>query len=91
VHHPSDAIGTEARVKQVDSTVLAVDFRSPAQLLDGKRCAALLGISQRSWQRLVATGAAPAKVSGLGGSLARWRLADLEAFVARLPAAKRAA
>ena len=52
---------------------------SPA-MLDVKGCAALLGISVRSWQRLVEHGEAPKPVKI--GKSSRWLRSDVEAFVA---------
>lgn len=56
-----------------------------APLLVGrKEAAAMLGVSLRSFLRLVERGVAPAPVRL--GRLTRWRVADLEAFAARLTA-----
>lgn len=49
-------------------------------MLDVKACAALLGISVRSWQRLVERGEAP-KPTKIGKS-SRWRRSDVEAYIA---------
>jgi excisionase family DNA binding protein len=62
---------------------------APAPLLiDAKRCAELLGISKRTWERLVEQGEAPERVK-LGGRLARWRVSDVLAYVAQLGASGR--
>lgn len=53
-------------------------------LVDRKEAAAMLGVSLRSFLRLVERGVAPAPVRL--GRLTRWRVADLEAFAARLTA-----
>jgi predicted DNA-binding transcriptional regulator AlpA len=55
-------------------------------LVDGRKAAALYGISYRSFLRRVACGEAPAPIRL--GRLVRWRVSDLEAFVARLAAAE---
>lgn len=63
--------------------------RPPAPLLiDAKGCAALLGISKRSWERLVEHGEAPQRVKL--GRLARWRVSDVLAYVEQLGGAQRA-
>jgi predicted DNA-binding transcriptional regulator AlpA len=49
-------------------------------MLDVKACAALLGISVRSWQRLVERGEAPKPVKI--GKSSRWRRSDVEAYIA---------
>jgi prophage regulatory protein len=49
-------------------------------MLDVKACAALLGISVRSWQRLVERGEAPKPVKI--GKSSRWLRADVEAYIA---------
>ncbi len=59
--------------------VVGDGVRSPA-MLDVRACAALLGISVRSWQRLVERGEAPKPVKI--GKSSRWRRSDVEAFVA---------
>lgn len=53
-------------------------------LVDAKGAGALLGISARSFLRLVARGEAPAPLRL--GRLVRWRVVDLEALVAKLAA-----
>lgn len=53
-------------------------------LVDAKGAAVLLGISARSFLRLVARGEAPRPLRL--GRLARWRVVDLEALVAKLAA-----
>jgi predicted DNA-binding transcriptional regulator AlpA len=56
-----------------------------ALLVDEKQAAAMLGgISTRSLRRLVSRGEAPAPIHL--GRLARWRVADLEAWIAGLAA-----
>lgn len=52
---------------------------SQPAMIDTKACAKMLGLSIRSWQRLVKNGNAPAPVKL--GRLTRWRLSDVEAFV----------
>lgn len=52
---------------------------SPA-MLDVKACAALLGISVRSWQRLVERGEAPKPVKI--GKSSRWRRSEVVAYIA---------
>lgn len=49
-------------------------------MLDVKACAATVGVSPRSWLRLVKRGEAPAPLKL--GRLTRWRLSDVESFVA---------
>jgi predicted DNA-binding transcriptional regulator AlpA len=49
-------------------------------MVDVKSCAALLGISVRSWQRLVERGEAPKPVKI--GKSSRWRRSDVEAYIA---------
>jgi predicted DNA-binding transcriptional regulator AlpA len=49
-------------------------------MLDVKACAAMLGISVRSWQRLVERGEAPKPVKI--GKSSRWRRSDVEAYIA---------
>lgn len=49
-------------------------------MVDVKACAAMMGVSARSWLRLVKHGDAPAPVKL--GRLTRWRLSDVESFVA---------
>lgn len=53
-----------------------------ALLIDVKQAAALLQISPRSFRRHVARGEAPAPVHL--GRLARWRITDLEKWIASL-------
>lgn len=53
-----------------------------ALLVDEKEAAQLLRVSARSLRRAVARGEAPAPVKV--GRLTRWRVADLERWVARL-------
>ena len=48
-------------------------------MLDVKACAALLGISVRSWQRLVERGEAPKPVKI--GKSSRWRRSDVEVYI----------
>lgn len=60
--------------------VIVGDGAPSPVMLDVKGCAAMLGISVRSWQRLVEHGEAPKPVKI--GKSSRWRRADVEAFVA---------
>ena len=53
--------------------------RTPTLLIDGKACAAMLGISHRTLLRLVERGEAPVPVKL--GRLTRWRAADVNAYV----------
>lgn len=59
-----------------------IDANLRPALVDAKACAAYLNISERTWLRLVANGKAPAPVKV--GRLTRWRIAELEAYVAGL-------
>lgn len=54
-------------------------------LVDIKGAATALGVSPRSLRRLVARGSAPAPVRL--GRLVRWRVADLERWIAEMSTA----
>jgi excisionase family DNA binding protein len=53
------------------------------ELLTAKDVAALLRVSRRTVSRLRARGELPAPVE-LSASIVRWRLADIEAYLARM-------
>ncbi|REJ87130.1 MAG: AlpA family phage regulatory protein [Planctomycetota bacterium] len=50
-------------------------------MVDRRECARLLGIGPSSWDRMVSAGKTPAPVR-LSAGCVRWRLADLESWVA---------
>jgi predicted DNA-binding transcriptional regulator AlpA len=54
-------------------------------LVDAADAAALLGRSERTFHELRKQAGFPGPVGGLGKRMVRWRLADLEAWVASLP------
>lgn len=56
-------------------------------LVDAADAAELLGRSERTFHELRKQVGFPAPVGGLGKRMVRWRTADLEAWVAALPAA----
>jgi excisionase family DNA binding protein len=53
-------------------------------LVDARQAAALLRVSRDTWLRIVARGEAPAPLKI--GRLSRWRVADVERYVATLAA-----
>ena len=67
------------RAAQHAGTIELGQARTPALLIDGKACAAMLGISHRTLLRLVERGDAPVPVKL--GRLTRWRAADVLAYV----------
>ena len=52
-------------------------------LVDAKTCAAFLGVSLRTWERIAASKEGPRAVKV--GRLTRWRVTDLESYVGALP------
>jgi predicted DNA-binding transcriptional regulator AlpA len=70
-----------ARATQTAREHKVIDQGDPLpSMLDVRGCAAALGISVRSWQRLVEQGDAPRPVK-IGRS-SRWPRSDVEAFIA---------
>jgi excisionase family DNA binding protein len=63
----------------IESTPTALES---ARLLGVKQVASLLSISVRSTWRLVSSGKLPSPIRIGDGRLTRWRLSDLQAFVA---------
>lgn len=59
-------------------------------LVDAAQAATLIGVSERTFHTFRRKPGFPAPVDGLGPRLIRWRRADLEAWVAGLPAAQAA-
>ncbi len=57
-------------------------------LLNDEQAAVVCSVSRTSWWRMVSSGAAPQPVYPTENS-ARWRFADVQKFVAELPAGKR--
>ena len=71
--------------------VTATDVESPRQpprplLVDVKEAAHLCGLGVRTLWRLVSEGTAPGPVRLPGRRITRWRVADLEQWVASLEA-----
>lgn len=56
-------------------------------LVDAAEGADTLGVSERNFHELRKVPGFPAPVAGLGKRMIRWRMAELEAWVAALPAA----
>jgi predicted DNA-binding transcriptional regulator AlpA len=72
--------GVDTTRTTMDASMIIVgEPRTPTLLIDGKACAAMLGISHRTLLRLVDRGEAPTPVKL--GRLTRWRAADVLAYV----------
>ena len=75
----SEVLATRSTAEASPHSVVVGEGAAQPVMLDVKAAAALLGISVRSWQRLVERGEAP-KPMKIGKS-SRWRRSDVEAFV----------
>jgi len=60
-----------------------VDDHPWSSLLDVEGCAAMLGVSVRTWERLLHSGQAPRPI--WRGRRRKWSIAEVEAFAAALP------
>jgi predicted DNA-binding transcriptional regulator AlpA len=78
----AEVLTTRATAAAPDDRVIVGEGAAQPALLDVKACAALLGVSVRSWQRMVERGEAPHALKI--GKSARWRRSDIEAFIASL-------
>lgn len=56
-------------------------------LVDAAEAAEAVGVSERNFHELRKLSGFPPPVAGLGKRMIRWRMAELEAWVAALPAA----
>ncbi len=59
------------------------------ELLDADACAAMSGLSRRTWLKLASTGEAPRPVELPVLRMTRWRRADVLAWIAELPSRSR--